>query len=265
MALAVGLGRAFGGALIFSLPLLMTQELWDLGHSMERYRLLLLVLVSLPLLYFLSHYSGFEETPSWKEDVRDVAIACGIGLVTSGIVLSLLSLITLGVSLSEAIGKMAVQMGPAALGALLARSQFGAGDDRPQDVEETYGGELGIMAIGALFLGLNIAPTEEMVLISYRLTPGHIFILIPVSLLIMHAFVFATAFKGGSELHPDTPWWSAFMRFTLVGYVLSLLICLYVLWTFGRLDGLDTMRIVNVTVVLGFPAAVGAAAARLIV
>jgi putative integral membrane protein (TIGR02587 family) len=265
MALAAGLGRAFGGALIFSLPLLMTQEMWDLGHYMDRYRLLLLVVLSLPLLFFLSHYSGFEKTPSWKEDVRDVIIACGIGLLTSGLVLSLLTLITPDISLSDAVGKMAVQMGPAALGALLGRSQLAADTERPDDVEETYGGELGVMAIGALFLGLNVAPTEEMVLISYRMTPAHTFVLIPVSLLIMHGFVFAAAFKGGSELHPDTPWWSAFMRFTLVGYVLTLLICLYVLWTFGRLDGLDPGRIAHITIVLGFPAAIGAAAARLII
>lgn len=265
MAVAAGLGRAFGGALIFSLPLLMTQEMWDLGHYMDRWRLLLLVLVSLPLLFFLSHYSGFEKTPSWREDVRDVIIACGIGLLTSGLILSLLTLISPDISLSDAIGKMAVQMGPAALGALLGRSQLAADTDRPDDVEETYGGELGIMAIGALFLGLNVAPTEEMVIISYRMNPVHTFLLIPASLLVMHGFVFAAAFKGGSELHPETPWWSAFMRFTLVGYVLTLFICLYVLWTFGRLDGLDPGRIAHITIVLGFPAAVGAAAARLIV
>jgi hypothetical protein len=29
----VGLGRAFGGALIFSLPMLMTMEMWWLGFS----------------------------------------------------------------------------------------------------------------------------------------------------------------------------------------------------------------------------------------
>jgi putative integral membrane protein (TIGR02587 family) len=222
LTVLAGLGRAFGGALIFSLPLLMTQEMWDLGHYMDRSRLLLLVVISLPLLFFISHYSGFEETPSWKQDIRDVVIACGIGLLTSGLVLALLTLITPGMSLSDAVGKMAVQMCPAALGALLGRSQLAADKDRPEDVEETYVGELGVMAVGALFLGLNVAPTEEMVLISYRMNPVHTFLLIPVSLLVMHSFVFAAAFKGGSELNPETPWWSAFMRFTVVGYVLTL-------------------------------------------
>ena len=57
---------------------------------------------------------------------------------------------------------------------------------------------------------------------------------------------------------------SEFLRLTIVAYVLSLLISLYVLWTFGRTDGLGLLELVKVTLVLGFPAALGAAAARLI-
>ncbi len=43
-----------------------------------------------------------------------------------------------------------------------------------------------------------------------------------------------------------------------------LLVCLYVLWTFGRLDGVSFGRTMSVVVVLSFPGAIGAAAARLI-
>ena len=54
------------------------------------------------------------------------------------------------------------------------------------------------------------------------------------------------------------------MRLTIVGYALALLISLYVLWTFGRLDGAAVAEIVMATLVLGFPAALGASVARLI-
>jgi putative integral membrane protein (TIGR02587 family) len=87
--------------------------------------------------------------------------------------------------------------------------------------------------------------------------------LIALSLLLMHGFVFASEFKG-SEATPDTPWWSAFLRFTAVGYAIALAISCYVLWTFGRFDGLSFSTALGVLVVLGFPAAIGAAAARLI-
>ena len=55
-----------------------------------------------------------------------------------------------------------------------------------------------------------------------------------------------------------------FLRYTVVGYALCLLISLYMLWTFGRTTGLSLEAIVMATVVLAFPAAIGAAAARLI-
>ena len=257
-----GLGRAFGGALIFALPLLMTMEMWELGFTMDRWRLLLLVLFSLPTLLFLSHYSGFETTFDWREDLRDVAVAYGVAILASALILVLIGAIDTSMMASEIVGKIALQAVPGALGALLGRSQLGQQHQGRED--ETYGGELGIMAIGALFLGLNMAPTGEMPLIAYHMSEIHSLLLIPLSLAVMHGFVFASEFKGGTPLNPDTPWWSAFLRFTVVGYVVALLISAYVLWTFGRFDGMGPFMIIQISVVLAFPAAIGAAAARLI-
>jgi uncharacterized membrane protein len=39
---------------------------------------------------------------------------------------------------------------------------------------------------------------------------------------------------------------------------------LYMLWTFGRTERLDFHQTLSIAIVLGFPAAVGAAAPRLI-
>jgi len=261
--LATGLGRAFGGALIFSLPVLMTMEMWDLGFAMERWRLVSLLLASLPLLMFLSHYSGFESTWGWKEDARDVAIACGIGLIVAGLVLALFAVVDLDTGPSDLAGKIAIQMIPAALGALLGRSQFGK-EGKESDKDETLVGELGIMAVGALFLCLNVAPTEEMVLIAYMMSPWHSLALVPVTLLVMHGFVYATEFTDDGGLPRGTPWWSAFIRYSVTGYVVSLLVAAFLLWTFGQFDGMDWVQALRISVVLGMPAAIGAAAARLI-
>jgi putative integral membrane protein (TIGR02587 family) len=120
------------------------------------------------------------------------------------------------------------------------------------------------MGVGALFLNLNVAPTEEIILIAYKMSALHALACILVSILIMHAFVYAVAFKGTHELPPDTPWWHALIRFTFPGYIVAVLISLYVLWTFGRLDGTGMMQVLMATIVLSFPGAIGAAAARLI-
>lgn len=259
----IGIGRALGGALVFSLPMLMTMEMWELGFYMDRMRLALLLLSSFPMLMFLSHYSGFERTWSWKDDLRDVFLAYGVGIFASSAIMLVLGLLDLRMSWSEILGKTALQVVPAALGALLARSQLGQ-DSQDGHANDSYGAELGVMAIGALFLSLNVAPTEEMVLIAYHMSAWHSLALISLSIFSMHGFVYAAGFNSGGDLSGDDPWWSLGLRFTLVGYALGLAIALYCLWTFSRLDGLSLSQLVAATIVLGFPASIGAAAARLI-
>jgi putative integral membrane protein (TIGR02587 family) len=254
--LAAGLGRAFGGALIFGLPMLMTNELWEIGAVMDRARLALLLVLGMPMLVGVAHRVGFEATFGWREDLRDAAIALGIGLLASAVILGLFNLLDRGFSAEALVGRVAVQTVPAALGALLARSQFGG---RNGEAFAGYGGTLFLMLVGALFLCLNVAPTEEMVQIAWTMTPWHALGLVTLTVATMHAFVY-----GHGVGEDDGPWWSLMLRFTLVGYALALAISLYALWTFGRTDGVGAAPLVMATLVLAFPAGLGAAAARLI-
>lgn len=79
--LFIGLARAFGGAIFFSLPLFMTMAMWHLGYYMDRGRLALFVVIMLPLLVVLDRYSGFLETSTVLEDVVDGVTAFGVGCV----------------------------------------------------------------------------------------------------------------------------------------------------------------------------------------
>jgi putative integral membrane protein (TIGR02587 family) len=166
-------------------------------------------------------------------------------------------------SLDEMVGKIAIQAVPGSIGAELAQSQFGKRKKR-KDRRKRYADELFIMAVGALFLALNVAPTEEMILIAQKMTDWHTLALALVSLMIMHAFVYSLEFSGEASVPEGTPFWSLFLRFTICGYAIALIISMYVLWTFGRADGMSLHQLVTAVIVLGFPAAVGAAAARLI-
>lgn len=277
----IGLGRGAAGAMIFGIPMLMTMELWHLGFYIGRSRLLLLLLVNIPLLVLLAHRIGFEQTFTWREAFRDATIAYAIAIVISAVVLFLLGNITAEMPFSEIIGKIAMQAVPASIGALLGRSQLGShrnneeeqedeaerqGDHDivPNEMSTSYGRELFLMGVGALFLSLNVAPTEEIILISYKMTPLHALGLILLSIAIMHGFVYAVAFKGTHELSEETPWWHALFRFTLPGYMVAVLISIYVLWTFQRLDDAALTQVLMSVIVLSFPGAIGAAAARLI-
>ena len=261
-AFAVGIGRAFGGALLFGLPLLMTMEMWALGLAMDRLRLCILLLSALPLLVGLSYYGGFEETPSLREDVRDALIAILVGTASSVVLLALFGALGPGRTPSEIVAMVALQAAPASVGALLARSQLGGGEREKKD--PPYFGELFLMAVGALFLSLNIAPTEETVLIAAKMTPVRGILLALLSLAVMHAFVYVVEFHGQHARPKGHGFAAVFLRFTLVGYALALLMSVYMLWLFGRLDGTAPTEAALIAVVLGFPAAMGAASARLI-
>ena len=257
--------RAFAGAIIFGLPLLMTMEMWSLGFYMDPLRLALFLALMFPLLIVLAYFAGFEESFRWQQCVLDAEVAYAVAFVAATIGLALLGVLRPGMSLAEVVGKISLQAIPASIGAMLARSQLGEQEEPEEEQRrDTYGGELFLAAVGALFMAFNIAPTEEVVLIANMMTGWHALALVGVSLAVMHAFVYAVEFRGQASLHPEIAAWSEFLRLTVVAYALALLICLYVLWSFGRSDGLVAGELLMQTVVLGFPAAIGAAAARLI-
>ena len=267
-----GIARAFAGAVLFSLPLLMTTEMWWLGSVLPPGRIAVFLCVAFPLLVGLSYIAGFEPTFRLRDDALDATIALGLGWAASGSVLALLGLVRPGMPPAEWIGRVGLQSVPAAIGAMMARSQLREDGERAtaQAKEErerrasSHALELFTMGVGALFLALAVAPTEEILVLGYTMSAWQLVALIAVSLVTMHAFAYALDFRGQSGVPEGTRQWSLALRYTVPGYALSLALSLYVLWTFGRADSLSAGSLLAITVVLGFPAAFGAAAARLI-
>jgi putative integral membrane protein (TIGR02587 family) len=262
---ATSLARAFGGALLFSLPMLMTMEMWDLGVYMGRLRLALLLLLMLPLLIGLAYYVGFEATTSLKDAVLDAFVAIAVAALLAAIILSIFGELTSETRLREWIGKISLQSITGSIGALLAQSQFGKpGGNRDNRRRGGDFAEYFFMAAGALFLCTNVAPTEEVVLIAHQMSPWHALSLIAMSLLLMHAFVYAVDFHGQHARAEHISATSEFVRFTVVGYCLAIAIAAFMCWCFGRFDGIAPGEVLRISIVLGFPAAIGAAAARLV-
>jgi len=263
---AIALARAFGGAVLFAFPLLMTMEMWQLGATMDRARLVIFIAATLPLLLGLSYYSGFERTESLAEDAQDAFIAFGVGFIASALMLLLFGMIGPHMSIGEIVGTIGIQTVPASIGAIVASKQFHASDgDDEAESRATYPGELFLMAAGAVFVAFNVAPTEEVILIAYTMSHWHAVTLVVVSVLLLHAFVYTVGFAGQEERPDYAGFGLTFFHFTIAGYGIALLVSLYVLWTFGRTTGIALPEVMMMSVVLAFPASLGAATARLIV
>lgn len=264
---AIGLAHASGGALLFAMPMMMTLEMWSLGFFMDPLRLVVFILLNVPLLIGLSYYAGFEETDYYLEDVVDAFTAYAVGFTTSALLLWLMAIIEPGMSVDEIIGKIAVQAVPASIGAMLVRSQLGERQRKEEKRRDThYAGGLFLTAVGALYLSISLASTEETIHIASAMSVAQLLGLMLLSLVLLHGFLRATINRGKTDLPADEATFRrVFFRHTVIAYAIALLISALILWIFGHTDGQGGLpELIRSAVVLAFPAALGAGAARLI-
>ncbi len=271
-----GIARGFGGALLFSLPLYMTMEMWWLGFYMSPLRLAALLLFGMPLLVGLASISGIQQSNGFREALLGGLTAYGIGLVSSAVLLTVIGVIGGTDPLSDVAGRIGVQALPAGIGASLARSQLGDTGSQARQKEQrssgepqihggAYTAELFLMLAGSIYVAFNVAPTQEMNLLSYIARPVHVLATAVLTIVVMHAFVYAMEFRGAPYGGSDTRWWSLLLRYTVPGYVIALVTSGVLLWVFGRMENSVLEWVVLRSVVLGLPAGLGAAAARLVV
>jgi putative integral membrane protein (TIGR02587 family) len=263
------LARAAAGSVLFAFPLLMTMEMWWLGFHIAPLRLVLFLVVGLLLILGLSWYSGFEDDDEPMNDLLDALSAYAVAVLVSLALLLLFGIVEPHMPLSEIVGKVAVQSIPAAIGAIVARKQFNAGEEddqrKPKAHQQTYAAELLLMFGGAVFVAFNVAPTDEIELISHIMTPWHALGLAALSIALQYALVYGVEFAGQETWPEGRHVGQVVLRYSVVGYAIALAVSLYVLWTFGRTDGAGLTVVATMTVVLGFPAALGAATARLVI
>lgn len=268
----IGLARAFAGAIIFSFSIVMTSEMWWLGFTMERHRLAIFILLSIPTLILLAYFIGFKKSANLKDAAVSAFVASCVGYFTAALLLFIFGVIDFGMSLNEVLGKITLQGFTATFGALFAQSQLGTRDDeknkdaeKGEERERSYLAEIFLMSVGAVFLAMNPAATIEMPLLSYKMVLWQFVAVAVLTLFLMHGFVYSFKFRGQSGRIPENAnFWRLFFQYTVVGYAVALTVAAYSLWAFGSFDGLSITQMIKVTLVLGFPAGLGAAASRII-
>jgi putative integral membrane protein (TIGR02587 family) len=260
-------GRGLAGGLLFSLPLLYTMEMWWTGFIAAPERLLLMLAFTFVLLLGYNRFAGLREDASAIEIAIDSVEELGLGLITAAGVLYLLGRIGPGVAGHEAIGKIAVEASVVAIGYSIGTAQLGIEDDTggPGESEKhpSFAGHLLLAFCGAIVFAANVAPTEEVVMIaietgSARLTGLALLSVALAALVLYHVrFVRSDRFshaRGALDV----------VLGSAATYAVALVASAVVLWFFGRFDGHSLHICIAETVVLGFPAVLGASAGRLL-
>ena len=264
--------RGVSGGLLFGIPLLFTMEVWWIGSAARPFGVAAVLVVTFVAVVVLTKAAGFRRAADvrWSDVLVDSVEAVALGLVCVSAVLLLVREITPATPLGEAVGKVVYAAAPFSLGVAVARHVLREGRDDDDDDDTGADGhahptfaDLGATVVGALFVGFNIAPTEEVPMLTAALEPPALLAMMAASLLVSYAIVYEAGFgdqhkrrqQQGILQHPLTE--------TAVAYLVALGTATLMLFFFGNLAGDPAPWALSQVVVLGLPAAVGGAAGRI--
>ncbi|HUS61664.1 MAG TPA: TIGR02587 family membrane protein [Acidimicrobiales bacterium] len=265
--------------MLFGIPLIYTMEVWWVGSSTAPLRLFAILGLTFSLVVLLNRTSGFRSTSDVRtsDALMDSIEALAVAIVSVTAILVLLREITTTTPLAEALGKIAYEATPFAIGIGLAshflRRGRAEGDD--SDGGSAHGSghsinptlaDIGATLVGALFIGFNIAPTDEVPMITAAMGPVWIIALIGASLVISYCIVFVAGFSNSEQRQSQAGILQHPVTETVVAYLLSLAAAALMLWFFQRFHSGEPWDVrLSRVIVLGLPAAVGGAAGRLAV
>lgn len=267
--------RGITGGLLFSFPLLYTMEMWWAGFSATPVQLLALVVVTYLLLLGYNRYAGMRPGVSWRSVMIDSVEEMGIGLVISFAVLYTLNRIQPAeMAFSEVIGKVLLEAIGVSIGVSIGTAQLSTADTEAEetgnddDLEaEKEPGNWGMVVLafcGALLIGGNVAPTEEVIMLAVEASPVHILMMALASIGLSVIVVYFSDFKGTATQHgKDFLFW--LILDTCVSYLVALVVSALILWFFGRLSGVSFWTGFSEVIVLGVLSSLGASAGRLLI
>ncbi len=264
--------RGIAAGLLFGAPLLFTMEMWWHGFSLAPEQLIIAMIANFGILLILEHYSGFREDTSFLDEVQDAVVAQGLGLVVSVAVLWMINQLRPGMSPGELIGKVIMQTISISIGISLAMGMLGeeednATEEKKRRIDEAgFWGNQAISLAGAVFLGLNVAATEEPFMIGLQIEAWQALAMLLISVGLVFAITYALEFQGGIQHDEKRRWWTVIIRDSTATWATASICAAGLLFLFGHIN-MDTglLASVQICVSLTFVTSLGAAAARILI
>lgn len=258
--------RGAAGGLLFSLPLLYTMEMWEAGSLASSIRLLAGLAGTFVLLLGYNRYAGLRQDASRTEIAIDSVEELGIGLAGAACILWMLGRVTSDMTAPEIVSRVVVQGLVGAIGVSIGTAQLG-GERRDQGTGDSRrdrgaGSHVALGACGAVILAANVAPTEEVQILGQQLSAwalaGVAVVSFGIGAVVLHYSHFA-----GTQAASDAGALEV-ARNAVVAYAVALAAAAVLLWFFGRFEQMPAGLITGEIIVLGFPAALGASAGRML-
>jgi putative integral membrane protein (TIGR02587 family) len=262
-------GRGIAGGFLFSLPLILTMEVWAAGVLVPPTHLLAGLAATYVLLCGYNAYAGLHHETRLGEIMVDSVEELGIGLTLSAAILLLLGRIGTGTSWPEALGLIVVEGLFVAVGVSVGTAQLMGGDDATNEGRGTGGrhqtiwSELVLAFCGAVLIAANVAPTEEILLLASSMGPPLLLATIGTSLLLAATLLYFSHFVGAARF-AEAKGAFAILHGTAITYASALIASALILWFFGRFAQHGLFLNVAQCVVLGIAGTLGAAAGRLL-
>lgn len=273
--------RGVTSSFLLGIPLIYTMETWWIGQVISMPMVLVFIAATYLSTLGFVFFTGFRrDDKREKHNVHpfgDALETTALAILATTLTLLLIWQIKPGISLDATVGRIAVNALPLGLGAAIANQVLTPNMTRSVDDDEDAGNrdtthhglkafvlDAGGAFAGALFLTLNIAPTQEVQKLATEIPTLMLPVLIIATIVLTYAIVFEAGFRGqerrlnsgGLFQRPETE--------TVLAFLIALLTCAGLLWLYGRIDTGTNWHVAYAQViVLGLPAAVGAAAGRL--
>ncbi|HET8803961.1 MAG TPA: TIGR02587 family membrane protein [Aequorivita sp.] len=268
-------GRGITGGLLFSLPMLYTMELWWVGFIANPLQLIVYFIVGMFLLMVYNHYVGIRREHSFLEGIEESIEEMGMAIVLSAFILWITGRLAPNMSVGEISGKIIVEAITVAIGISVGKSQLGSNSEGKKDnVEERKSNHsanpnilrsVNIALCGAILIASNVAPTEEILVIAVEAKVFKLLLIVLLSIAIGGSVLYYINFTGAKEILLQPNNFREAVAGTFIMYAVALSASAFMLWFFGRFDNVSLYAIVAQIVVLGFPAALGASAGRLLI
>ncbi|MPR35876.1 TIGR02587 family membrane protein [Salmonirosea aquatica] len=269
-------GRGIAGGLLFSFPLLYTMEVWWAGFIASSFQLILIILFTYLLLLGYNRYAGMHPDASWKDVLVDSVEELGLGFLLAFAMLLMLRRIELGsMSTIEIMGKVIIEAMVMSIGISIGTAQLGFKNGSEEEAEqekkdlekERQSGLVGLTVLGfcgAIVVGGNVAPTEEVLAIGLEAQPAHILAMALVSIAMCTLILFYANSQdpGSKNVQPD---YITIALQTCLCYLIALGASAVLLWFFGRLEGVSLWTGFAQCIALGVLSSLGSSAGRLLI